>query len=132
MDQRYPTGTRFPQREDVSDALFSCLDPLDRRIILTTQQWHDHILPGHPELNAHLTFVEWCVTKPESIRYDRINPLRESFYIEHRIENGRRLALKVVCHFDDTVVERFGHHGFVVTAYLVGMIDRREEERWAL
>lgn len=81
-------------------------DPRDREIVLTGERW-EHIIEGHPELEAHQDAVLRAVEAPTETASGR-QPDEEWFYLA---DAGPSRWLKVVVVFDTA------SSGRIITAF---------------
>lgn len=102
-------------------------DPLGRVVRLTTDQWHSHILPRHPDIATHLLTIPWAIRRPDVVRRDALQRHRECYYRQHLRPAGRPIFLKVFVDFQPEPEMP----GFVVTCFLTTRLRPGEEVIWS-
>lgn len=93
-------------------------DRQERRVRLT-QERHDHLLEGHPEMRGQLDRVAQTLRKPEKVVRSQTDPAVELFYREY---NETPVTRKFLC----AVVKTGAEDSFLVTAYFTDAVKRGE------
>lgn len=102
------------------------IDPRGRIVRLTSDQWHSHILPRHPDIAKHLWEIPRVIREPNLVRRDALQRHRECYYRHHIRPTGRPIFLKAVVDFQ-TQADMVG---FLVTCFLTTRLKPGEEDVW--
>lgn len=125
----YPAGALAYMLLDTSPAMFRHTVHGGRTVELSQTSWEGHILE-HEEMRDKLAYIEWCLTRPDLINTDAMHPYRECYYVAYTSPRGRRMWIKTVVQFDESVRDIRGVDGVVVTAHLCSRIKRKEARLW--
>ncbi len=109
--------------------ILRCNDPRGQEIIVTQEQWDDHII-DHAEMIGQLRGVELALTDPTFICEDRDFDTRENYYRPFTLP-GRfhNTYLKVCVEFPRPGLLR-QLTGEVVTAFSTANIKQGETQTW--
>ncbi len=85
----------------MSQVLFETKDPFGDLVQLTSNQWNQHILIGHDEVEPYLGKIQRCIESPDCILASRYEPDVKLFY-KRGITQGKYqyLYLKVVVGYE--------------------------------
>jgi len=89
------------------------------RIIRLTQERHDHLLDGHPEMRGQLERVGQALRQPEKVVRSRTDPEVELFYRQYE---RTPVTTKFLC----AVVKAGAGDPFLVTAYFTDSVKQGE------
>ena len=108
--------------------VFSCRDPLDRRVEARTHRWEDHLRARHPEVAYVPDAVRRTIEAPDISVSDFDNPNGLNYYRFGALSAPyERLFLKVVVSYREVGSTFVGD---VITAYPTGRIARGEVQQW--
>jgi hypothetical protein len=97
--------------------LFTAIDPQGRRVRLTEDSYHFHILVEHPDL-SDVNEIAQTIRRPDYIAQDALDYLRLVYYRTYQ-RQPQRWMIKVVV-----------EDGEVVTAYRVMRLKQGESILW--
>ncbi|HEV2129377.1 MAG TPA: hypothetical protein VGR22_12235 [Thermomicrobiales bacterium] len=102
------------------------IDPRGRLVRLTSDQWHSHILPRHPDIAGYLSAIPAVIREPEVVRRDAVQWQRECYYRQQDRPAARSLLIKVVVDFSPQEEP----DGFVITCFFTTRMRPGEEVLW--
>jgi hypothetical protein len=112
------------------DTLVDCVDRWGRRIVLTEARWRLHIVPGHDPLLGNERAVLLALTDPDLAMHDADHADRESFSRRGALPPPLdHLYLKVAVGFSSSLIDG-ADRGFVITAFPIPVVKRRERPKW--
>ena len=112
------------------DPVWTVPDPLGRRVGLTRDRWHDHILAKRPELEPHVMRLPRVISDPLAICRDvDFESSRQNFYRRGVYRDQPERYVKVTVEFE--APDRTGSiEGSVITIQLVDNVPDQEEKIW--
>lgn len=104
--------------------MFTTTDPLNRKIICTSDTWNNHIVKGHVIMQNNINAVKETIEKPEVIYKSNQSPVRNVYFSKVPSSTFPKLYTKVVVEIDEA-----SNTGEVVSAWpqksISGGIDPR-------